>query len=350
MAKEVAQNLALYRKYRPSSFDDVLGQDHIVKVLQSAIEKKNIAHAYLFAGSRGTGKTSIARIFASEVGAKGNDIYEIDGASNRGIDEARAIREAVNTLPFESPYKVYIVDEAHMLTKDAWNALLKTLEEPPAHVIFMFATTELEKVPETILSRCQSFTFKKPSMAILKEVVSRIAKKEGYTLPSESADLIAFLAEGSFRDAQGILQKVLSFSKDKKVSIEEVELVAGAPKRSLVEQFVKALATRDVQGALQAVHTASKENIGMPVFLKMVLHMMRSVLLVRFAPDMKDDVLAQFAESDRDFLVEMSGKAGAGINSKSLLMLLEAHEQMMFSTVPELPLELAIARMAESGG
>lgn len=346
--KTAEKNVALYRKYRPSSFDEVLGQDHIVKVLTGAIERGNIAHAYIFAGSRGTGKTSIARILAQEIGSKGNDISEIDGASNRGIDEARAIREAVHTLPFESPYKVYIVDEAHMLTRDAWNALLKTLEEPPTHVVFVFATTELEKIPETIISRCQTFVFKKPTQEILKEVVTRIAKKEGTTLPVESAELIAFLAEGSFRDAQGILQKVLSSTDQKSISIEEVELVTGAPKGALVNACIEAFAKGDTDAVLTTIDKANKENIAMEVFLKLILHKVRSILLLRYAPSMKDEVLVQFPDSDQSFLISMTGKEGAAINSKLLLALLESSEQMAFSPMPSLPLQLVAVRLKET--
>lgn len=349
MTKTTVEHTTLYRKYRPSSFSEVLGQDHIVKVLQSAIEKKNIAHAYLFAGSRGTGKTSIARIVAAEIGATARDIYEVDGASNRGIEEARAIRESVATLPFESPYKVYIIDEAHMLTKDAWNALLKTLEEPPAHAVFMFATTELEKVPDTILSRCQSFVFKKPTQAILKEMILRVAKKEGWSLPPESAELIATLSEGSFRDAQGILQKVLSSSSDKKISIEEVEMVTGAPKASLVNEFVDAVSSNDSARAYKAIAKTKAENISMQVYVKLVLQKMRIVLLLRYAADMKEEILLPYSGSDREFMVTLSGKAGAGVNSKTLLLLLEAEDRMQYSSIPELPLEIAVAKMAEGG-
>jgi len=182
----MSQNVVLYRKYRPQSLKEVIGQDHIVKTLEGAIKLGNISHAYLFAGSRGTGKTSVARILARAVGTSSNDISEIDAASNRGIDNVRELREAVNTLPFESPYKVYIIDEVHMLTKEAFNALLKTLEEPPKHVIFILATTELEKLPETVVSRCQLFTFKKPSQMILREMIVKVAKKEGRSFPALS--------------------------------------------------------------------------------------------------------------------------------------------------------------------
>ena len=156
-------DLALYRKYRPKNFKEVLGQDHIVDVLESSVDTNKDSHAYLFVGSRGTGKTSVARIFATSIGVSANDLYEIDAASNRGIEDIRELRDGARVLPFDSKYKVYIIDEVHMLSKDAWGALLKILEEPPKHVIFILATTEFHKVPETIISRCQVFVFKKAS-------------------------------------------------------------------------------------------------------------------------------------------------------------------------------------------
>ena len=158
---------SLYRTYRPKTFKEVVGQEQITNALAEQIKEKKVAHAYLFAGSRGLGKTSIARIFARELGTSERDIYEIDAASNNSVDDIRSLTENVYTLPFESPYKVYILDEAHMLSKGAWNAFLKTLEEPPAYVIFILATTELSKVPETVQSRCQVYELRKPTRAIL---------------------------------------------------------------------------------------------------------------------------------------------------------------------------------------
>ena len=211
-------DLALYRKYRPKNFQEVLGQDHITKVLESSIKDNKVSHAYLFVGSRGTGKTSVARIFAKEIGTTENDLYEIDAASNRGIEDIKTLRDGARTLPFDSKYKIYIIDEIHMLSRDAWGALLKTLEEPPRHVIFILATTELRKVPDTIISRCQVFTFKKASDASCKNMLLEVAKKEGFELDKSSAELLAILGDGSFRDALGTLQKVLNFSKNKKIN------------------------------------------------------------------------------------------------------------------------------------
>lgn len=340
--------IALYRKYRPQNFKDVLGQEHIVKALEGSIALGNISHAYLFAGSRGTGKTSIARIFAKAVGCSDNDLYEIDAASNRGIDDIRELRDGVSTLPFESPYKVYIIDEAHMLTKEAFNALLKTLEEPPKHVIFILATTEIEKLPETVVSRCQVFTFKKPSQKILKELVLNIAKKEGFKIEPSSADLMAILGEGSFRDTQGILQKILSFSKDKKISAEEVEQVAGAPRASLVNDFIKSIENKNLPAGLEAIKFAASNNIDMLLYLKMILRKMRTILLLKYAKNMENSIREEYSEEDFIFLKELSAKKESNINSKTLLELLNAYDSVARAHIPELPLELALIKIVET--
>src|SRR3989338_6675726 len=194
------QTQVFYRKYRPQKFEEVIGQEHIVGILKNALKEKRLAHAYLFSGPRGTGKTTIARILAREAGCFEEDIIEIDAASQRGIDEARALREAVHILPLRSPYKVYIIDEVHMLTKEAFNALLKTLEEPPKHAIFILATTETEKVPDTVASRTQRFEFTKIGLADIIKELGIITKAEGIKAEDKALKLIAFFAEGSLRD------------------------------------------------------------------------------------------------------------------------------------------------------
>lgn len=339
------ESTALYRKYRPQTFTDVLGQEHVVSVLEGAIKQGNIAHAYLFSGTRGTGKTSVARILAREIGCSDNDVYEIDAASNRGIDDIRELRDAVQVMPFESPYKVYIIDEVHMLTKEAFNALLKTLEEPPKHAVFVLATTETEKLPETIISRCQSFTFKKPSQEMLKEMLVRAGKKEGFTLEASSADLMAVLAEGSFRDAYGILQKILSSSKDKKVSVGEVEKVTGAPKGRLVNDLLSAVEVKDITKALGVVGEVVDQNSDIKTFMKLVLHKVRAVLLLRYAPEFEAGFKEQFVKEDFDFLKKMAGEKGSIVNSDLLYELLGAYDAISHSYIPQLPIELALVKL-----
>ncbi len=340
------EHSALYRKYRPQTFADVLGQEQVVSVLERSVKSGTIAHAYLFAGSRGLGKTSIARIFAREIGTTGNDLYEIDAASNRGIDDVREIRDGVSTLPFESKYKVYIIDEVHMLTKEAFNALLKTLEEPPAHAIFILATTETEKLPETVVSRCQVFSFKKPTQNILKDMVIDVAKKEGYSIDTPSAELVALLGDGSFRDTLGTLQKVLSSSKGKKIVREDVEGVTGAPQSSLVSDVIKALDAGDSAKSLLAIHTAMSQNISPDIFIKLILNNLRTIILLRLSPDLAKKLQEGYSAEDFAVLSASAANKESRISSKTILAFLKALEQSRFSPIPELPLELALMSLA----
>ncbi len=316
------------------------GQPQVTDVLQAAIKNKKIAHAYLFCGSRGTGKTSVARILARELGVSDKDLYEIDAASNRGIGEIRELRESVNTMPFESPYKFYIIDEAHMLTKDAWNAFLKTLEEPPPHVIFVMATTERDKVPETIQSRSEIYTFKQPTRDVLADLVVDVAKSEGYTIERPAAELVALLAEGAFRDALSILQKVLVVSGDTKIDITEVEKVTGAPRAELMRVIVRALTEKDASAALKAIQTAVKDNLDMRILTRLLIHRMRVILLLRHAPDLAKEFGKELPTEDMVLAEELSKMQGA--NSDVLKALLEAHSTMAYAAVPHLPLEMAV--------
>ncbi len=335
----------LYRKYRPSNFSEVMGQEHIVSVIEKSIKNKKIAHAYLFSGSRGIGKTSIARILAKDLGTHQDDIYEIDAASNRGIDDVRAIRDSVNTLPFHSAYKVYIVDEVHMLTKEAFNALLKTLEEPPSYVIFMLATTELEKIPETIISRCEVYRFKKPTIEILSKQVINVAKKEGFEISKASAELVALLGDGSFRDTLGALQKVIGMSKDKKLDDEEVRMALGAPSKILIHEFVDSLASKNIDTALKAIEKVKELNLSITTYFDLVLRTLRLALLVRYAKTMHESIKADVGEDEFFYLLEKSKDAKSGISSTIISEFLKAREEMSISALPELPLELAIIRV-----
>lgn len=333
---------ALYRRYRPHQFDDVRGQDHVVSVLSGAVKNNAFSHAYLFAGSRGTGKTSVARILADAIGCNAEDLYEIDAASNRGIDDIRELREAVSSLPLNSKYKVYIIDEVHMLTKEAFNALLKTLEEPPEHVVFILATTEPDKLPETVLSRCERHTFRTPDANELRQFVTNVAEKEGYTLADGAADVLALLAEGSYRDAHSILQKVFSASgKTKKITSDAVAKITGAPRMETVNELVAAIGAQDSERGLKASRAAASENVQIDVLFKLLLHKLRTVMFVRHASELGEEQLAQFSDDDASFL-KTQAQEGTGINSNTLVRFLDAYTQTKHSPVPYLSLELAI--------
>ncbi len=339
-------DLALYRKYRPKSFKEVLGQDHIVKVLKSSVKANKVSHAYLFVGSRGTGKTSVARIFAASIGVSLNDLYEIDAASNRGIEDIKELRDGARVLPFDSKYKIYIIDEVHMLSKDAWGALLKILEEPPKHVIFILATTEFQKVPETIISRCQVFTFKKAGDTICKKMLIDVSKQEGFDLDGESAELLAILADGSFRDGLGELQKVLNFTKGKKVKREDVEKITGAPKTTLVNDFISAIAEKNLEKGMAAVRIASEENLDMKLYLKLIIQKFRMAIILRYAPKLKSGIAEDLSEIDLEFLQALAKEDKAGmLRSPALAILLEAYQNIDNAFITELPLELALVKI-----
>ena len=331
----------LYRKYRPASFAEVRGQEHVVETLRQAIANGRIAHAYLFAGSRGIGKTTLARIFAREIGTKDRDLIEIDAASNRGIDDIRALREEVHNLPFESPYKVYVIDEVHMLTKDAFNALLKTLEEPPAHVVFILATTEQHKLPETIVSRCQAFTLKRPGTAIIKEMVLMVAKAEGYALEPAGAELIALLADGAFRDAHTILEQAIGAAQGTTLTAGDIERITGAPASTLLLTMLDALAARDTDTALRTIHTFVAEGRDMRTTLALLTRLLRSVLLVRTAPSLVPELQSEHTDTEWRAIEHHAKGSVATINSKLLTLLLDAELRTGTTYLPELPLELA---------
>ncbi len=339
---------SLYRAYRPQSFADVVGQEQVTKPLAEQVKSGTAGHAYLFAGSRGLGKTSVARIFAKELGSSPKDIYEIDAASNNTVEDIRQLTENVYTLPFESPYKVYILDEAHMLSKSAWNAFLKTLEEPPAHALFILATTEEEKVPETVRSRCQVFTFKKPTRDVLAGVVTDVAKKETFSIEPAAADLIALLAEGSYRDALSILERVIAASPDKKITLAETEKCTGAPRHELVASFVRALSEGNQEAALGVISSLSKEHIEYPLYLSLVLEYVRSVLLARHAPELSKELEGELGADTYAEVRALAADKESQLTHRALSVLLDAASRMRFAPVPAIPLELAVYELGEA--
>ncbi len=341
---------SLYRTYRPRTFDEIVGQEPIVTALRDQIKNKKVGHAYLFAGSRGLGKTSIARIFAQGVGCTEKDLYEIDAASNNSVEDIRALTENIYTSPFESPYKVYILDEVHMLSKAAWNAFLKTLEEPPAHAIFILATTEREKVPETAQSRCQVFEFQKPSRAVLASLVTRVAKSEGYTLEPPAADLLALLAEGSYRDVLSVFQRVLSTVDSEKITRAQVETATGTPQRERIHALVHALAKGKRDAALAAVAATAQSGADMKLFLTLLIESLRAVLLIRAAPDLRPSLEKEFGKDEYTILEKYARQnTPSGITHTTLRVFLVAAERLRFSPLPSVPLELAIFDLMGSG-
>jgi len=357
--------MSLYRKHRPQKFSDLLGQEHIKITLTNALSGSNFSHAYLFSGPKGSGKTTTARLLAKAINCTGRDLskgtfepcnkcvscreitaghsmdmIEIDAASNRGIDEIRDLRDKIRFAPTSSKYKVYIIDECHMLTKEAFNALLKTLEEPPAHAVFVMATTELHKVPATILSRTQVFDFKKAKLPEIEKLLKKTVTAENIKIDEEAIKLIARLSFGAFRDALSMLEQVAALQTDgrSKISLEEVQEVLGQSTESSVLEFVKLLVENDRKRALKMADTLYFEGIDLESFLTSVISVLRKLLLV------KEGLASEFETGGEEevLLKELSGKVEVNDITHMIEKLVIASSRVKTSILGQLPLEMAV--------
>ncbi|MFL7939595.1 DNA polymerase III subunit gamma/tau [Priestia megaterium] len=356
---------ALYRVYRPQSFNDVVGQQHIIKTLQNALVQEKFSHAYLFSGPRGTGKTTAAKILAKAVNCEKapiaepcnecatcrgitdgsiSDVIEIDAASNNGVDEIRDIRDKVKYAPSAVRYKVYIIDEVHMLSIGAFNALLKTLEEPPAHVIFILATTEPHKIPLTIISRCQRFDFKRISPEDIVYRMKEVLGSEELEVSEDALYEIAKASEGGMRDALSLLDQAISYSTEK-VSLEDVLSITGAVSQAFIVKIVQAIFNENIVEALDSVESLIKNGKDPARFVEDLIFYYRDVLLYQASEE--NAYLLEKAAVNKEFK-ELSSKMDSAFIYKVIAELNQTQQEMKWSNHPRVLLEVALVKLAQS--
>jgi DNA polymerase III subunit gamma/tau len=359
--------VSLYRKWRPQTFANVMGQEHITTTLQNAIRANRVAHAYLFTGPRGTGKTTTARIFAKAISCldedetkrpcnvcevcvsvnegRDLDLIEIDAASNNGVDNVRELRERIGFAPNVGRYKIYIIDEVHMLSTGAFNALLKTLEEPPAHAIFILATTEVDKLPATVLSRCQRFDFRFMPFKLLREQLAMIAEKEGAHIEPGALDLFARQAGGSMRDGISLLDQMIAYG-DGTVTLKQAQAILGSVASQSVSELTNYLIARDVPNGLNLINQTLGDGADPRQFLRETLEYLRGLLLLRGSPD--GGLLNLPAET----IAEMKTQTAA-LPTADLLVIIklfqQAVAQLRNAPQPQLPIEVAFVEATLRG-
>ncbi|MBI5179855.1 MAG: DNA polymerase III subunit gamma/tau [Nitrospirae bacterium] len=350
------------RKWRPQRFEDIIGQGHVTRTLQNAIKNNRIAHAYIFSGSRGVGKTTAARILAKALNCVNGptpepcnncdpcreitsglstDVLEIDGASNTGVDDVRELRENVKYAPMHGKYKVYIIDEVHMLSNSAFNALLKTLEEPPAHVIFVFATTEVHEIPSTVLSRCQHFNFKRLTLIEIVDRLRLIAEKDGIDINGNGLSIIAKAADGSMRDSLSILDQVISFC-GKKVDEKEIADVLGVINKDIMLAFIDRLKNKDSAGIIKIIREVQDCGYDVRQFCNNLIEHIRNIMIVKVSSSPEELI-----ELSRDAVDEIKRLAeGLSMEEAQLFFSIfsNVHKEIRWSPYPWMSLEMAAVK------
>ena len=360
-------NLVLYRKYRPQTFAEVIGQEHVVQTLTNAISSGMISHAYLFAGPRGTGKTSVARLLAKSLNCQnrkdgefepcnkcsscleimqGNemDLIEIDAASHRGIDEIRELRDGIKFVPTKSKYKVFILDEAHQLSKDAANALLKTLEEPPSHAIFVLATTEIHKMIPTVISRCQRFDFRRLTLPEIIKRLEIIAGKEKVKVERAALELIALNSGGAIRDSEGLLDQALTFAGSRgEIKAEDIKDLLGLVEVELVAKFCDFLCQKKASEAINFLNEVTDRGADLQEFAKILINYLRQALILKITGvEEGNPIITGLTKEEFQKLQNQAANFKEEEIRNILNLFLEAENKMRYSPILQLPLELAI--------
>ncbi len=351
-------------------FGEIIGQEHVVQTLTNSILAKNISHAYLFCGPRGSGKTTIARLFAKTINCqnpsgfepcnkcssclditqgKSMDLIEIDAASHRGIDDVRELRDGIKFAPVKSRYKIFIIDECHQLSKDAANALLKTLEEPPSHAIFLLATTEAHKMISTIISRCQRFDFKRLKTSEIIKKLEFISKKENIKFDESALSLIALNSRGSFRDAESLLDECINFSGTKaEIKAEDIKDLLGIVEAGQISQFVDLLLAKNTKEAVFALNSFIDNGVDMHEFAKTLIFYLRQSLLLKISPGFLNAQNSGLSSAELEKITAQTASLPIKDIQKMLELFIDAENRMKYSAVTQLPLELAILELTHT--